>query len=118
MSKLTKEAERRGVRIPTPATLRRYGLSADDWVQLLKDQDWKCPICLKVKIVWNTDHQHVPMWKLRPPEERRAHVRGILCAHCNHRVVHSEISAETAQRIADYMKRYEERRDQCLSGLT
>lgn len=118
MSRLLREAERRGVRPPTTATLRRYGLTVDEWLCLLKDQGWMCPICLRTKVVWNTDHEHIPMWKTRSDEERKARVRGILCAHCNHRVVHSTISAETAQRIADYMKRYEQRRDACLSGLT
>lgn len=117
MSRLTKEAERRGVRVPTPATLRRYGITADEWLCLLEAQDWQCPICERSKVIWNTDHEHVPMWKKKPPAERAAFVRGILCVHCNFRVVHSDMSATTAQRVADYFKRYEERRNKCLSGL-
>lgn len=118
MSRLLKEAERRGVRVPTPATLRRYGITAEEWLEMLADQDWVCPICQKAKVIWNVDHEHVPLWKKRPPSERCIFVRGILCAGCNYQVVHSHITAETAQRVADYLKKYEERRNKCLSGLT
>ena len=46
-----------------------------------------------------------------PPEERRRYVRGILDSWCNHRRVHSTMGAVEAQRIADYFKAYERRRD-------
>jgi hypothetical protein len=38
-------------------------------------------------------------------------VRGILCYYCNHRRVNSRMESDEAQRIADYFKAYEERRD-------
>ena len=114
MSALTNEATRRGVRPPSPATLRRYGLTVDAWLALLKAQGWKCPVCLKKAggaLVLNTDHDHVPGWKHRSAAERATYVRGVLCAFCNHRRVNSRMSAAEARRIADYLAAYEARRD-------
>lgn len=113
MTPLEKEARRRGIRPPAPATLRRYGLTALDWLALLSGQGWRCPVCRKTgaAVKWNTDHDHVPGWAKRTPEERRRYVRGVLCAFCNHRRVNSRMSAAEAARIADYLAAYEARRD-------
>ena len=113
MSPLELEAARHGVKPPGPATLRRYGLTADEWLALLEAQGWRCPICGKggARVTWNTDHDHVPGWKNLPPEERKRYVRGVLCAYDNHRRVNSRMSAAEARRIADYLAAYEARRD-------
>jgi hypothetical protein len=113
VSALIAEAARQGVRPPSETTLRRYGLTADDWLALLAAQGWKCPICRKAArhLKLNTDHDHVPMWAKLPAEERARTVRGVLCAYCNHRRVNSRMTAAEAQRIADYLAAYEARRD-------
>lgn len=110
MSPLQREAARLGIVPPGAATLRRYGMTVDEWLGLLEAQGWKCPICHKTRAKWNTDHDHVPGWKNLPPEERKRYVRGVLCAYCNHRRVNSRMSALEAQRIADYLAAYEARR--------
>lgn len=111
MASLDDEAERLGIRPPTPATLRRYGLTATDWLVLLKDQGWKCAICLKRVKTWNTDHDHTPGWKLKPPAERAKYVRGVLCWYCNHRKVGQHRDPDEVQRIADYLRAYLDRRN-------
>jgi hypothetical protein len=110
---LEREAARRGIKPPGPATLRRYGITAEEWLTLLAAQGWRCPVCHKTgaAVKWNTDHDHVPGWKAKPAHERAAYVRGVLCAYCNHRRVNSRMSATEAQRIADYLAAYEARRD-------
>lgn len=110
---LLDEAAARGIRPPTAATLRRYGLTALDWLALLAGQGWKCPVCLKgsASTLWNTDHDHVPTWKHKPAEERKRYVRGVLCAYCNRRRVNSRMPAAEAARIAAYLAAYEARRD-------
>ncbi len=112
MSALTLEAFRRGIRPPSPTTLRRYGLSADEWLQLLADQDWKCPICERDAggLKLNTDHEHVRGFDKMTEAQKKPYTRGILCAYDNHRRVHSSNSAEISYRIADYIARYEKRR--------
>lgn len=112
MTALEREAARLGIKPPGPATLRRYGLTAQDWLGLLRAQGWKCPICHKTGplVLWNTDHDHVPGWKSLRTDVRRRYVRGVLCAYCNHRRVNSRMTALEARRIADYLTVYEARR--------
>lgn len=109
-SKLIKEAQDRGIKIPQKRTLARYGLTPEAWVLILKGQHWKCAVCNKEDALWNIDHQHIPGWKKMPPEERIVYVRGILCAYCNYRVVPSMLSASDAKRMAKYLAAYERRR--------
>jgi hypothetical protein len=115
VSALELEASRRGIKPPTPTTLRRYGLTAEEWLAILAAQDWRCGVrtCLKTGggVRWNTDHDHVPGWAKKPPEERKRYVRGVLCPWCNHRRVNSRMRAVEAQAIADYLAAYEARRD-------
>jgi Recombination endonuclease VII len=110
---LQAEARRLGIRLPTSRTLNVYGLTLDEWLGLLAGQGWKCPACERAawSVLLNTDHEHVPGWKNLPPEERKRFVRGVLCARCNHRLVNSRLPASTSQRITDYLKAYEARRD-------
>lgn len=111
-TELEAEASKRGIRPPASSTLRRYGLDREEWLRLLANQGWRCPVCHKTgtAVKWNTDHDHVPGWKNRPPEERKKFVRGVLCVYCNFRRVKSRMPAAEAQRIADYLRAYEERR--------
>lgn len=112
MTPLERAAARHGIRPPSAATLRRYGITADEWLGFLKAQGWRCPVCRKrTGVTWNTDHDHVPGWRKKPPEERARYVRGVLCAFCNYRRVNSRMRAEEARRIADYLAAYEARRD-------
>jgi DNA-directed RNA polymerase subunit RPC12/RpoP len=112
VTSLTMEAFRRGISTPAPRTLARYGMTVEDWLELLAEQDWMCPICDKTgpEVKWNIDHEHARGWEKMSDKEKREYTRGILCAYCNHRRVHSTISAKIAQRIADYIRRYEERK--------
>lgn len=112
MTSLVMEAFRRGVTPPSAQTLRKYGMSSDEWLQLLADQGWRCPICLRDagKLRLNTDHEHVRGFDKMPDREKKQYTRGILCAYCNFRRVHSTMSAELYQRCADYVRRYEERK--------
>lgn len=101
-----------GIRPPSAATLRKYGITAEEWMARLEAQGWRCPICQRAArlLHLNTDHDHVPQWEKMEPEERRKYFRGILCAHCNFRRVNSRMPAAEAQRIADYLRDYEQRR--------
>lgn len=108
---LLREAEKRGIIPPTQPTLDKYGLTVGEWLQLLADQGWICPICEKDKQRWNTDHEHVAGWAKMPPEERKRYVRGVLCWFCNHKVVGSLRGATMVARVAKYFEAYEARRD-------
>jgi hypothetical protein len=112
-TELTLEAFRHGVTPPAPATLARYGLTSEEWLELLAAQDWQCPICERPagELKLNTDHEHVRGFDKLKPSEKKQYTRGVLCAHCNFRKVHSTNDGVTSQRIADYVKAYERRRD-------
>lgn len=111
MASLIDEAATRGISPPAPSTLRRYGLSADEWLTLLAAQGWACPICERTSGVrWATDHDHVPGWKRMAASVRKTFVRGVLCVRCNWKRVDSRMSADEASRIAAYLKAYETRR--------
>ena len=118
MPDLEAEARRQGVSPPTDKTLARYGMNREDWLTLLAAQDWRCPICLRKNGRWNVDHEHVPGWKHLDDENRKRHVRGILCWHCNHTKVHSTLDARETQRIADYIAAYEARRDASTDSVS
>ena len=111
--KLAKEAERRGIRIPLPRTLSKYGMTASDWLAIMHRQDWKCPICTMSNTinVWNIDHQHVPGWNKMIASERKRYVRGVLCWRCNKKSAPSNLSAADARRLAAYLEIYENLRD-------
>lgn len=111
MSELHKQASRLGIKPPGASTLRRYGLTADEWLAFLRDQGWKCAVCMRRTPRWATDHEHVPGWAKKPPHERAKYVRGVLCIHCNWKLVHSSIKASTVENIARYLRAYEARRD-------
>ena len=65
----------RAGRAPKTSTLRKYGLTFDEWEALFRSQDHRCAICFTAtpgKQGWHTDHDH-----------RTGLVRGILCQSCN-----------------------------------
>lgn len=94
---------------PQPPTLRKYGLTAETWLAIVKRQSGICPVCERdlVGLTLHIDHEHVRGWKKMTPEERRPYVRGVLCAHCNLRFVPTRLDAARALRVAKYLKRYE-----------
>ncbi len=54
----------------------KYGLTKEQWIDLLEGQGSRCSICKSLepgcKGGWHTDHCHITK-----------KVRGILCQHCN-----------------------------------
>ena len=109
MTSLTMQAFKRGVTTPAPQTLKRYGMTADEWLALLEAQGWVCPICERdaadLKLV--TDHEHARGWAGMADKDKKTYTRGILCSHCNHRKVHSTLSGREALRVALYILAYE-----------
>jgi hypothetical protein len=79
----------RGARVPTRATLRRYGWTEERWKARWDEQGGVCPVCAVAPRTGRTvlDHQHVKGWKAMPPEQRAEYVRGIVCVTCNHFVL-------------------------------
>ena len=97
---------------PSSATLKKYGLSAEEWLKILESQGGVCPICKKVPSTGRfvVDHDHVPKFKEKPPEERKLYVRGLLCWWCNHTYVGRAITIAKAEAVVEYLKTYVARR--------
>lgn len=100
------------VKVPSEATLRKYGLTATTWLAILASQGNVCPICKKFPTTGRfvTDHFHAKNYKKLPPEERAKFVRGVCCWWCNECYLGRGISVEKAQAVVDYLKDFEARR--------
>jgi hypothetical protein len=100
-------------RVPSPATLRKYGLTLADWLAVAERQGWVCAVCKRLPNNGRlcVDHDHVKGWKAANPTERRRHVRGLLCFFCNHYYVGRAITVAKAEAVAEYLRRHEARRD-------
>lgn len=97
---------------PSEKTLRKYGLTADDWRALLKRQGGVCAICKTVPLSGRLviDHEHVPGWAKKPPHERKKYVRGLLCVFDNYRTVGRGATAYKLTNAAAYLRRYDRRK--------
>jgi Recombination endonuclease VII len=97
---------------PTPATLKKYGLSLEEWQAMADAQDHKCFVCQQEpkKGRLNCDHEHVFRWKWMKPEERKLFCRGLLCYTCNYHHLGRSMTIAKAQRIIEYLQAYLARR--------
>jgi DNA-directed RNA polymerase subunit RPC12/RpoP len=75
---------------------RLYGITPEQYDELLERQQGKCAVCLKDKEEFNVrlavDHDHVS-----------GEIRGLLCRYCNHRLVGRHRDSAVLRRIADYL---------------
>ena len=102
----------RGIKQPTRATLKRYGLNPVSWRVLVIQCGGYCGACdkhpKKGRLV--IDHEHVKGWKKMPPHERRKYVRGLLCWTCNHYRLGKGATIDNLRGAAEYLIRYETRK--------
>lgn len=78
---------------------RMYGLTPEQYDELLKSQNHRCAICdrheSEFKIKLAVDHNHVTN-----------EIRGLLCNYCNHRVLGRHRDADLLRRMAEYVERH------------
>lgn len=100
------------VMVPTKATLKKYGLSEEEWKQILESQGGVCFVCQKepTKGRLCIDHFHIKNWKKMPPEQRKLYVRGLLCWWCNSNFLSRGITIPIAKRAVLYLEQYEARK--------
>lgn len=111
---------------PTAGTLRKYGLTAADWLALCRACNWTCVVCGKEfgdrPLV--VDHEHVRGFRATkkrkgkrgqavrvramPPEERRRYVRGVIHNFCN-RYIRRWLTLERGRAIVAYLEAYHAR---------
>lgn len=90
------------------ARLKRFGLTEEDYENLLIGQNGVCAVCKQVdKITLAIDHCH-----------ETDIVRGLLCGSCNKAEGLLKSNPDVIRALADYVEYHmEQRRDLCLSGL-
>ncbi len=105
-------------RVPTRATLRKYGLTLGAWCEILSRQHGGCGVCGKVPPsgTLHIEHEHVRgFWKL--PFDQRAHsVRGLACWFCNGTLLRRGVTPEKLRAAADYLERYAKERASAIQG--
>lgn len=76
---------------------RTYGITLEQYDELLARQDEKCFVCERHKDEFPTrlavDHDHIS-----------GEIRGLLCRYCNHRLVGRHRNPALLRRIADYLE--------------
>jgi hypothetical protein len=68
---------------------REYGLTAKEWESILIKQSGRCNICLTELYNKNepcVDHPHLENWDSLTGDEKKKHIRGMLCFRCNNAI--------------------------------
>lgn len=99
------------VRVPTTATLRKYGLSLSEWSDMVARQGGVCFICLRLPESGRLciDHYHAKGFKRMEANERKQHVRGLLCNWCNYRILRRGVTVEKLRRAVQYLEEHDAR---------
>lgn len=99
-----------GAKVPRLATLKKYGMTAWEWVLTLHGQGGVCAVCKKLPKNGRLciDHDHVKGWKKLPAAERRKHVRGLLCYFCNRYCASRSVTVESAAALLEYLTLHQE----------
>lgn len=76
---------------------RKYGITLEQFEELLKKQNNCCAICLKHesdhKTKFHVDHNH-----------KTGEIRGLLCNFCNRRVIGRHTNADIFERATAYLR--------------
>lgn len=79
------------------ALKRKYGITLEQYDQLLEKQNHCCAICERHKSEFKTqlavDHSH-----------KTGFIRGLLCTACNYRLVAKHEDGDLLRKIADYIE--------------
>jgi hypothetical protein len=95
------------VKPQSDGTLEKYGLTRDDLRRMWVKQRGRCAVCKRNKVQLLIDHEHVRGWKRMEPSERKKYVRGLLCRHCNHRIVHRYAKIPLLRQAILYLEAYQ-----------
>jgi len=72
----------------------RYGLTVEQYRELIKKTNGKCSVCGDKHSGMHVDHEH-----------RSGKVRGLLCKHCNLAIGHAKDSPARLRALASYLEK-------------
>lgn len=102
------------LKVPTRATLKRYGLSLEEWERIANSQGRVCAICGGLPKsgsgILHIDHFHLKGWKKLKPNERKKEVRGLCCYRCNSQFLRRGLTAELSMKVSDYLNKFEKKK--------
>ena len=82
----------------TKRNIEKYGITVEQYHEMLKDQNSQCAICQKHSLDLNQrlciDHDH-----------RTGRIRGLLCRQCNLVIGNASEKIETLLQAIDYLRR-------------
>jgi|SRR5712664_1255905 len=90
-----------------------YGLTEQDYQQLLDQQGGRCAICgskPKTRRL-STDHEHRKNYKHFSPVIKKQYIRGLLCMQCNYFELWRGTSIAKKKAAILYLQKYEARRE-------
>lgn len=97
--------------IPTEMTLKKYGLTRLEYLEIVQRQGFVCPVCKnKLEKQVNIDHLHVPNWKKFPAHIRKLYVRGVTDWWCNKSYLGKGITVDRAYNMTIYLQEFELRK--------
>ena len=95
-SKVVRDKEKTAERNRKYALKARFGITLEQYTEMLEEQNHCCAVCLRHKSEFKTnlavDHNH---------ETRE--IRGLLCTHCNHVIIGRNKNDELLRRAGDYL---------------
>jgi len=104
------------MRLPTKATLKKYGLTEDEWIVLYNKNGGLCYICNvpfdgsdrgeKPRLAC-VDHDHVKGFKAMSSDEKKKHIRGMLCSQCNRLLAQKSNTTKKLYKAIEYLERFE-----------
>lgn len=86
----TQEAHRRAA---YKYTIKRYGLTIEDYEKMIEDQNGQCLICEESPEKLHVDHDHTT-----------GKIRGLLCHHCNVALGHAKDNPIILERMIKYLE--------------
>lgn len=98
------------IKMPSRTTLKKYGLSNQEWLAMYLKQGGKCPCGKPLGERICVDHMHVRGWKKMLPDQRKQYVRGLTDWRCNYHFLGKGMTAEMARNFATYLDEFEKRK--------
>ena len=93
---------------------KRYGITLDDFRNIVKDQGGGCAICGSVSGKANKSHDRLTV----DHDHMTGQIRGILCHKCNFGLGHFDDDIESLNKAISYLKLYKQYLPDIMEGTT